>query len=79
MKKQYMSPIAEKLEFDYASIVVTSGRGDNGSGKGCGKDKDNNGDRGHGVGGGGGCNKVPGHLAPDNNPKTAHPVFGGCW
>ena len=45
----------------------------------CGKGGGNNGDRGHGVGKGKGCNDVPGHLGPDNNPKTAHPVFGGCW
>ncbi len=79
MRKTYVSPRAEKLEFDYASIVVTSGKGDRGNGKGCGRGQDNNGDRGHGVGKGKGCNDIPGHLAPDNNPKTAHPVFGGCW
>ena len=33
-----------------------------------------NGDVGHGVGGGGGCDGEPGH----GNPKTAHPVYGGC-
>lgn len=64
MKKQYVSPKAEKLAFQYDTIVVSSGM--------------NHGDRGHGVGGGKGCNKVPGHLGPGNNPKTAHPVFGGC-
>ena len=64
VKKSYMRPRAEKLEFDYADIVTASNW--------------NNGDRGHGVGKGKGCNKIPGHLRPGNNPKTAHPVFGGC-
>ena len=64
MKKSYIVPLAAKLEFDYTDVVVTSGW--------------NNGDRGHGKGKGGGCNGVPGHWTPGNNPKTAHPVFGGC-
>lgn len=64
IKRQYIQPRAEKLQFDYNSIILTSGA--------------NHGDRGHGVGKGGGCNKVPGHLGPDNNPKSAHPIFGGC-
>ena len=73
MKRAYVVPRAEKLEFDFSNVIFTSGRGDRGNGKGCGKGGGNNGDRGHGVGKGFGCNAVPGHLAPDNNPKTAHP------
>ena len=32
------------------------------------------GDVGHGIGTGGGCDHEPGH----GNPKSDHPVFGGC-
>ena len=41
MKKIYTTPSAEKLEFDYTNVILTSasakkdGHGDNGHGHGC--------------------------------------------
>ena len=48
MKAMYEAPVAEKLEFDYSSVVAASAGG--------------HGDNGHGVSQTDkGCNKVPGH------------------
>lgn len=60
MKKTYVSPMAEKLIFDYAENVVASGTSVIGHG-----------DMGIGVGHGGGCDHDPGH----GNPHKPHPVF----
>lgn len=60
--KIYNTPVAEKLTFDYEENVTASQTGPH------------HGDVGHGVGMGGGCDHVPGH----GNPKSDHPVFGGC-
>ena len=60
MKKVYVSPVAEKLVFDYAENVVASGTSVIGHG-----------DMGIGVGHGGGCDHDPGH----GNPHKPHPVF----
>lgn len=60
MKKTYVSPMAEKLIFDYAENVVASGTSVIGHG-----------DMGIGVGMGGGCDHDPGH----GNPHKPHPVF----
>ena len=41
MKKEYTTPRAEKLAFDYSKTVVASGgndHGDWGNGRGCGRD-----------------------------------------
>ena len=57
MKKTYISPVAEKLEFNYSNNVVASGT------------EFHHGDVGHGLGQGGGCDHVPGH----GNPKKPHP------
>ena len=51
------------MVFDYSKTITASGYSGGGHG-----------DQGHGVGNGGGCDHNPGH----GNPKTAHPVFGGC-
>ena len=62
MKKMYVSPMAEKLVFDYAENVVASGTSVVGHG-----------DMGIGVGHGGGCDHDPGH----GNPHKPHPHFPG--
>ena len=61
--KTYVTPMAEKLTFDYSENVTASST-----------DKPFHGDVGHGIGMGGGCDHDPGH----GNPKSDHPVFGGC-
>lgn len=58
MRKEYVKPEAEKLEFDYKETVVASG----GS-------PIHHGDMGIGIGGGGGCDHIPGH----GNPHKPHP------
>ena len=60
MKKTYITPRAEKLEFDYQENIVASGNGGMGHA-----------DMGIGVGHGGGCDHDPGH----GNPHKPHPVF----
>ena len=60
MKKNYIQPKAEKLEFNYADNVIAS------QGTTIG-----HGDVGIGVGHGGGCDHKPGH----GNPHKPHPVF----
>lgn len=60
MKKVYISPMAEKLVFNYVENVVASGTSVVGHG-----------DMGIGVGHGGGCDHDPGH----GNPHKPHPVF----
>ena len=60
MRKNYLKPLAEKLEFNYLENVVASGSSGN-----------HHGDMGIGVGGGGGCDHEPGH----GNPHKPHPVF----
>lgn len=60
MKKTYVTPMAEKLVFDYTENVTAS----NGPTIG-------HGDMGIGVGHGGGCDHDPGH----GNPHKPHPVF----
>ena len=65
MERNYETPKAEKLEFNYKETVSASS-----------PDEDmtnHHGDQGHGIGGGGGCDHNPGH----GNPKKPHPVFGG--
>lgn len=57
--KEYITPVAEKLEFDYAENVVAS------------NPIGHHGDMGIGVGHGGGCDHNPGH----GNPHKPHPVF----
>ena len=57
--KEYTTPRAEMLTFDYEENVVASGN------------PIQHGDVGHGVGHGGGCDHIPGH----DTPKTPHPVF----
>lgn len=38
MKKDYNTPVVEKLEFNYKAMMVTSGiHGDYGNGNGCGR------------------------------------------
>ena len=39
MKKEYKTPRAEKLDFDYKKVVLASGEthGDWGNGRGCGR------------------------------------------
>ena len=56
--KKYQEPRAEKLEFDYAEIVVASGI-----------INDSHGDMGIGYGLGGGCDHDPGH----GNTHKPHP------
>ena len=56
--KEYESPRAEKLEFNYNENVVASD-----------ENTYHHGDMGHGFGGGGGCDHNPGH----GNPKKPHP------
>ncbi len=60
MKKEYETPKAELLTFDYAENIVASG-----------DITGHNGDQGIGVGMGGGCDHTPGH----GNPHKPHPVF----
>ena len=59
MKKTYVTPVAEKLVFDYTENVTAS----------CGANPIHHGDMGIGVGGGGGCDHTPGH----GNPHKPHP------
>ena len=59
MKKAYVSPMAEKLVFDYTENVTAS------------YTNIGHGDMGIGVGHGGGCDHDPGH----GNPHKPHPVF----
>ena len=63
MKKTYMTPMAEKLVFDYAENVVASG----------GHGGIHHGDVGIGHGHGGGCDHQPGH----GTPHKPHPVAPG--
>lgn len=58
--KEYTTPMAEKLVFDYQENIVAS---DN--------NLEHHGDQGIGVGHGGGCDHDPGH----GNPHKPHPVF----
>lgn len=58
MRKKYVKPEAEKLEFNYTETVVASG---------C--SPTHHGDMGIGIGGGGGCDHIPGH----GNPHKPHP------
>ena len=60
MKKTYMTPMAEKLVFDYTENVTASNSPIIGHGN-----------MGIGVGHGGGCDHDPGH----GNPHKPHPVF----
>jgi len=60
MKKQYVTPAAEKLVFDYMENIVASNGNVN-----------VHADQGIGVGHGGGCDHDPGH----GNPHKPHPVF----
>ena len=60
MKKEYVKPQAEKLEFNYTENILAS----NGSSIVVG-----HGDVGHGLGHGGGCDHQPGH----GNPKKPKP------
>lgn len=60
MKKNYIQPKAEKLEFNYTDNVIAS------QGTAIG-----HGDVGIGVGHGGGCDHIPGH----GTPHKPHPVF----
>lgn len=60
-KKDYYTPLAERLIFDYTHNVTASG----------GEGPVHHGDMGIGVGGGGGCDHEPGH----GNPHKPHPVF----
>lgn len=62
MKKAYVSPMAEKLVFNYVENVVASGTCVIGHG-----------DMGIGVGHGGGCDHDPGH----GHPHKPHPHFPG--
>ena len=57
---QYVTPRAEKLEFNYEETVVAS----------C--TKPHHGDIGIGIGHGGGCDHDPGHGTP-HKPHPAHP------
>ena len=56
--KNYETPQAIKLEFNYAENVVASGTNTN-----------HHGDMGIGYGMGGGCDHTPGH----GNPHKPHP------
>lgn len=58
--KEYSTPVAEKIVFDYTDNVTAS------AGPVIG-----HGDMGIGVGLGGGCDHDPGH----GNPHKPHPVF----
>ena len=60
MKKAYVKPVAEKLEFNYLENIVASGGPPMGHA-----------DMGIGVGIGGGCDHDPGH----GTPHKPHPVF----
>ena len=60
MKKTYISPVAEKLEFNYSNNVVASGT------------EFHHGDVGRGCGHGGGCDHVPGH-GNSHKPHPEHP------
>lgn len=64
MKKEYNTPIVEKLVFDYTENVTAS-NGDDSIVVG-------HGDMGIGLGGGGGCDHDPGH----GNPHKPHPGNG---
>ena len=55
--KNYVTPAAEKLTFDYTDTVVAS------------NNKPHHGDMGIGHGMGGGCDHEPGH----GNPHKPHP------
>jgi hypothetical protein len=57
--RAYVTPKAEKLEFNYADNVVASGGGN----------PVVHGDVGVGVGHGGGCDHLPGH----DTPHKPHP------
>ena len=58
MKAKYVTPIAEKLEFDYTQIVVASGE----------QEVQQHGDMGVGVSNTDkGCNRVPGHNNGENH------------
>ena len=61
--KKYITPVAEKVIFDYTENIFASYTGGS-----------HQGDVGHGIGMGGGCDHIPGH----GNPKSDHPVFGAC-
>lgn len=58
MKKAYVTPVAEKLVFDYTENVTASYTS-----------PVQHGDMGIGLGGGGGCDHTPGH----GNPHKPHP------
>jgi hypothetical protein len=58
--KEYTTPMAEKLVFDYTENVTASN-----------DSYTEHGDMGIGVGGGGGCDHNPGH----GKPHKPHPVF----
>lgn len=58
MSREYIRPMAEKLEFNYAENVIASG---------C--STEHHGDMGIGHGMGGGCDHEPGH----GNPHKPHP------
>ena len=60
MAKTYVTPMAEKLEFDYLDNVVASGN------------TNVRADHGIGFGHGGGCDHDPGH----GNPHKPHPGVG---
>ena len=59
--KTYVTPVAEKLTFDYEENVTASGS------------TIGHGDMGIGLGHGGGCDHEPGH----GNPHKPHPVAPG--
>ena len=61
MKKTYITPVAEKLVFDYSDNVTASQGGPT----------IGHGDMGIGIGLGGGCDHDPGH----GDPHKPHPVF----
>ena len=56
--KEYLTPVAEKLEFNYSENVTASG-----------STPIHHGDMGIGIGLGGGCDHKPGH----GNPHKPHP------
>ena len=60
MKKNYESPVAEKIEFDYSQIVTTSGAGHHGD-NGVGVSHTDN-----------GCDREPGHH---NSPNHGQGCF----
>ena len=73
-KKEYTTPVAEKLEFDYSNTVAESVTGDGGGGQNPAQCNGSN--PGQGCGGPHTQGDNPGHCHTDNQKQNAH---FGCW